>query len=71
MLTAIVIILFALVLVLDFMPNFKKWVLRERFVYLAAFSVSFVFLLLSSLNVNPSSFSGSLISLLKIFLPNI
>ncbi len=71
MLTAIVIILFALVLVLDLLPGFGKRPLRERIVYLTAFSASFVFLLLSSLGVNIPGLSGALISLFKEILPNI
>ena len=71
MLTTIVVILFALILVIDLLPNFKKWVPRERFAYLATFSTAFVLLMLYTLDVKLPSLYEAFMSLFKEILPNI
>lgn len=70
MLTAIIIILFALILLLDLLPNFKKWIPRERCVYLALFSASFILLLLFTLDVKLPSFYDIFKPLLQDILPD-
>lgn len=51
MLTAIILILFALILVLDYLPGFKSRVKRANFVYAFFLAVSLCVLLLYSLDV--------------------
>lgn len=69
MLTAIVIIVFILAFFSDYLPSSGRWPLRERILYLAVFSVGFVILLLTSLDVRLPSFSNALTSILKDILP--
>lgn len=51
MLTAIILLLFALILILDYLPGFKSRVKRANFVYALFLAVSFCVLLLYSLDV--------------------
>lgn len=51
MMTAIILVLFALILVLDYLPGFKSRAKRANFVYALFLAVSFCVLLLYSLDV--------------------
>lgn len=71
MLTAIVIVVFLIVIIFDFLPASGRWSLKERILYLVLFSVSFAVLLLSSLNVQLPSISNAFIAVLKKILPHV
>jgi hypothetical protein len=66
MLTVIVLLLFAAVIVFDFVPQAKQGAAKkDKAVYLAIIAVSFIVLLLYSFNITVPSPTGPIQSIVK------
>jgi hypothetical protein len=59
-LTAIVITVYVITLLLDFLPSLREWALKERFVYLAFLAISFCVLILFSLDIKVPGPTGAI-----------
>ncbi|MGI6151708.1 MAG: hypothetical protein ACOYIR_07140 [Christensenellales bacterium] len=70
MITIIVLMIFAFVILFDLIPAQKDWEFKERAVYVTILAISFVGLLLHSLNVKVPSVSDAIENIVSAIFPN-
>lgn len=71
MVTAIVIILYVIVILLDFMASGGSWPMKERVVYWAVLALSFSGMLMASLGIQVPGPSGVIRNIVEFIVPGL
>lgn len=67
MLILVLIILFAAIIISDFLPKIKTWPKRDSFVYCVILSAGFIILIIFSINVSIAGLTKHIIDFITIF----